>query len=193
MIVEDILERLSGRETMELLVDMLEEKSADFAEDRMRCADAVKNLQEVTLLPSVNDLMEAICEQTSAAFLFALCLGLKDNLRHFIDPVARTFLEADCETYLREGMIRQLPEYLETQRIRQRFAGALSVKQQPMYEDIAAFAVHLEGVIPSLAHYYGYLLGNELFSRIVPGYYPDTHLTMQYHRKIEDDLGMEIR
>lgn len=193
MIVETIMERLAGRETMELLMDMLEEKSADFAEDRIRCADAVKKLQGMIVEPSVYDVMDAIYEQTSVAFLFSLCLGLKANLDHFVDPVARTFLEADSETYLWEGMMRQLPEYVKAQAVRQWFAGALSVELQPTYEDIAMFAVHLEGAIPKLAHYYGYLLGNALFSRVVPGYYPDVHLTMQYRRKIEDDLGMKIR
>jgi hypothetical protein len=192
MIVETIMEQLVGSDTMDLLMDMLEEKSTDFAADRQRCADAVKKLQGAMLEPSVDDAMEAIFEQASVTFLFSLCLGLKDNLDHFMNPIARTFLEVDSESYIRTGVIRQLPRNLEAQAVRRRFVIKLSEEQQKIYEDIAIFIAHLETAIPKLAHYYGYLLGNELYLRIVPGYYPDIYLTKQYRKKLEDDLEIEM-
>lgn len=192
MIVETIMECLAGRGTMDLLMDMLEEKSADFAADRQRCADAVKNLQGIMTEPSVDDVMDVIYAQTSVRFLAAFCLGLKDNLNHFADPVARTFIEVEKEIYLRTGMIGGLPEYLNAQTVRRQFVDKLSEGQRKIYEDVVLFAVHLEAAIPKLAHYYGYLLGNELYSRIVPGYYPDVYLTMQYQKKLEDDMEIEM-
>ena len=109
-----------------------------------------------------------------------------------MNPIARTFLEVDSESYIRTGVIRQLPRNLEAQAVRRRFVIKLSEEQQKIYEDIAIFIAHLETAIPKLAHYYGYLLGNELYLRIVPGYYPDIYLTKQYRKKLEDDLEIEM-
>lgn len=192
MIVETIVERLAGRETMELLMDMLEEKSADFAADRQRCADAVKNLRGVSAGPSADDVMDAIIEQASVTFLFSLCLGLKDNLDHFYNPIARSFLEVDSEVYLRRGVVTKLPNYITAQEVRGKFAHALSADKQSMYEDMVAFAAHLEMVVPKIGHYYGYTLGNKIFRRVVPGYCPDMCLTSQYCRTLEDYLEIGI-
>ena len=38
------------------------------------------------------------------------------------------------------------------------------------FEDIVVY-IYLETVVPKLAHYYGYLLGNELLPCIIPGYH----------------------
>jgi hypothetical protein len=192
MIVETIMEQLVGSDSMDLLMDMLEEKSTDFAADRQRCADAVKKLQGAMLEPSVDDVMEAIFEQASVTFLFSLCLGLKDNLDHFMNPIARTFLEVDSDVYLRHGVVTKLPDYITAQEVREKFAHVLSVDNQSIYEGIVAFAAHLEMLVPKIGHYYGYNLGNKIFQRVVPGYCPDMRLTSQYCRTLENYLGIEM-
>lgn len=193
MIVKTIMECLAGKETLKLLMDVLEEQSADLVEVRQRCTRAIQILRDAALQPSVDGVMTAIYGQTASTFLFSLCLGMKDNLDHFIDPLARTFLEVDGEAYLREGMLRQLPQYIEARAVWQQFAGEVPTELQSMYEDIAAYAAHLDVLVPKLAHYYGYLLGNELYSYTVPGYYPDSRLTIQYRRMLEHNLEMEMR
>jgi hypothetical protein len=40
-----------------------------------------------------------------------------------------------------------------------------------------------------LAHYYGFILGNEILPNLVPGYYPDHVLTVQYRAILEHYLG----
>lgn len=126
-------------------------------------------------------------------FFFSGFLGFKANLDHYIDPVARTFLDVDSEVYLREHAAKRLPEYEKAETLRKRFRAVLSPTQLESYDDIAVYANHLEATIPKLAHYLGYLLGNELLPRIVQGYYPDMHMTAQYRRILEGYLEIEIR
>ena len=38
--------------------------------------------------------------------------------------------------------------------------------------------------------YYGYLLGNELLPRVIPGYYPDSMQTARYTAMIKSYLGL---
>ena len=43
-----------------------------------------------------------------------------------------------------------------------------------------------------LAHYYGYLMGNELLANCIPGYHPDMVLDIKYTHMIEDYFGKRI-
>lgn len=70
MTMQTILEQLTGEKMIELLLDWLEETSADFAEDRKRCADAVEILRTANLTPSVDDEMAAIHKQAFSNLLF---------------------------------------------------------------------------------------------------------------------------
>ncbi len=44
-----------------------------------------------------------------------------------------------------------------------------------------------------LAHYYGYLMGNELLAHCLPGYHSDMVLDINYTRMIEQYFGCRIR
>ena len=125
--------------------------------------------------------------------LFSYFLGLKANWDHFMDPIGRTFLDVDAEVYLREDIARRLPDYQNAQRTQEQFYASLTPAQQERYEDITSYICHLETVGPKLAHYYGYLLGNQLFPHIVPGYGADAPLTLRYQIKLEDYLGSSIK
>ena len=191
--MKTVLERLTGRETVDSLLNMLEENDSDFAEERKRCADAAETLRAAGLAYSVDDELEAIHAQVISGFLFCGFLGFKANLDHFIDPVARTFLDVDSEVYLQEHIAKHLPDYEKAEMLRKRFRASLSPTQLGIYDDIATYANFLETTVPKLAHYWGYLLGNELLPRIVPGYYPDVHVTTQYCRMLEDYLEIVPR
>lgn len=184
--MQTILERLTGREAVDSLLKILEENSADFAQEQKRCADAAQILRTAELTPSVDEELEAIYAQAASGLLFSAFLGFKANLDHFIDPVARTFLEVDSEVYLREHTAKHLPEYEKAAALRRQFRTSLSPAQMEAYGDIGAYANSLEATVPKLAHYWGYLLGNLLLPRIVPGYAEDAKLTAQYRRMLED-------
>lgn len=137
--------------------------------------------------------MDAIHQQIASTLLFSCFLGVKANLDHFKDPIGHNFLDADPEIYLREDVAKRLPEYESAQRVQEQFYAALPPALQDRYADIAAYISHLETVGPKLAHYYGYILGNLLFSRIIPGYVADVKLTQQYRSMLSGYLGIQIR
>ena len=43
-----------------------------------------------------------------------------------------------------------------------------------------------------LAHYYGYLMGNELLLHCIPGYHSDRVLDIQYTRMLEQYFGRRL-
>ena len=189
-------ERISYKGIVVSLVEAMAENFDDFTADQARFKDALswleKELAEGTA-PSVEKLVNAIDKQIGSTILFSYFLGLKANWDHFIDPIGRTFLDADTEVYLREDIARRLPDYQNAQRTQEQFYASLTPVQQERYEDITSYTCHLETVGPKLAHYYGYLLGNELFPRIIPGYSADAQLTLRYRLLLEDYLGVSAK
>lgn len=188
--------KISYKEIVTKLADVLARNSEEFHEDLAHFNETISLLEaelEQDTSPSVADLVDAIHQQIGSTLLFSCCLGLKANLDHFIDPVSRTFLDVDPEIYLRENIARQLPDYLRAQRVQEQFYKALSRIQREKYDEgITTYICHLDTVGPKLAHYYGYLLGNQLFPHIITGYVSDTQLLIQYRYMLETYLGINI-
>ena len=191
-ITQEIWDFLMGNGTVQALETVMAQNFEDFAETQQKYFDAIAVLQESlgdSAVISPEEVMKAIEQQTASYLLFAGLLGFKANWDHFIDPVARTFLEAGPEVYLREDMAHILPDYICAQETRTQFYTQLSSEQRKIYEDIIAHTCYLETAGPKLAHYFGYILGNDMLQRIVPGYRPDYVLTRKYTAMLETYFG----
>lgn len=183
-----ILEYLTGHHIVEAFVQWMAKEDEDFAADYRRYTEAMNVLQK-ELGGLVKEEIDAIEKQCASDLLFSGLLGLKANLDNFIDPVARNFLDVDFGVYLREETAHRLPEYKRAQKVRDRFYSLLTPEQKEIYEDVITYNSHLETIGPKLAHYFGYILGNELLPRAVPGYHIDPVLTMRYTAMLEGYLG----
>lgn len=183
-----ILEHLTGHHIVETFVQWMAGESEDFAADYQRYTDAIDALRR-ELGDAVTDEIDAIEQQCASDLLFSGLLGLKANLNNFVDPAARNFLDVDFGVYLREETAHRLPQYEHAQKVRDRFYSLLTSAQKETYEDVITYTSHLETVGPKLAHYYGYMLGNELLPRVVPGYHVDSALTIKYNTMLQGYLG----
>ena len=171
--IKTIMEQLTGQALTNSLIEFLEKHCEDFPEIREKYQEAIAQTEKG------KELADAISAQAASDLLFSAALGLKANLDHFRDPIARTFLEIDPEIYLRESVAHSLPQYIEAQKVR---------NTVETYDDIIGYTTYLETFGPKLAHYFGYLLGDELLPKIVPGYHPDRTLTFQYKTILEQYL-----
>ena len=183
-----IREQLSSHHIVGTFVQWMAKEYEDFAADHQRYMDAIALLQQ-ELGDAVADEINAIERQCASDLLFSGLLGLKANLDNFVDPVARNFLDVDFEVYLREETAHRLPDYEQAQNVRNRFYSQLTPEQKEIYEDVITYTCHLETVGPKLAHYFGYILGNALLPRVVPGYHSDMVLTIRYNAMLGDYFG----
>ena len=171
--------------------------SEEFAADRIHFTETISWLETELgqdASPSVAELVDSVEQQIGSTLLFSCCLGIKANLDHFINPIGHTFLDVDPEIYLRENIARQLPDYQRAQDVQEQLYKSLSCSQKEKYDDaITTYISHLETVGPKLAHYCGYLLGNQLFPRIIPGYISDTQLLVQYRHMLKVYCGLNIK
>ncbi len=189
---QEIMDGLTGQDNVQALIQMMAENFEDFAEARERYAQAMRKLKGEMGEEIVNAEENAIRQQVASDLLFSGLLGIKANLDNFIDPMARNFLDVDTEVYLRETSAHNLPKYESAQKVRDRFFVSLSAEQREIYEAVTIYDSHLKTVGPKLAHYYGYLLGNELLPCVIPGYHADPVLTAQYNSMLENYLGMQL-
>ena len=190
-----LLEQISYEEIVASLVDVMTANFEEFVVEHtlfMEAITSLKNQSGRESLPSVSEELDAIYQQVGSRLVFSCFLGLKANLDHYIDPIGRTFIDVDPEIYLRENVAHQLPDYQNAQRVHEQFYAALSPEQKEKYEDISTCISHLETVGPKLAHYYGYVLGNQLFPHVIPGYVVDSQLTLRYRYILENYLGVCI-
>ena len=185
-LMRNTLEEVTQELLVEPLLDMMTAHMGEFAEDRRRYQEALNTLNND--IPT-QELVEAIYRQIASMVLFSGWLGFKANMDHFADPVARTFLEVDHETYLQEHVVQRLPDYEMAQMVIHNFLSQKPVEKEESYETIVEYISHLETVVPKLAHYYGFLLGNELLPKILPGYCEDIKLTLEYGRIVRNHIN----
>lgn len=197
MSVNTFFEKINYKEIVAKLVDFMAANSEEFVADQASFNETISFLEAELgqhTSPSVANLCDAIDQQIGSTLLFSCFLGIKANWNHFIDPIGRTFLDVDPEIYLRENIARQLPDYLRAQHVQEQFYATLSPVQKGKYEeDIITYICHLETVGPKLAHYYGYVLGDQFFPNVIPGYVSDPRLTLQYRYMLENYYGISIR
>ena len=183
LMADKMMELLTGREGVDSFVESLISTSKDFAEDHRLFEEAIEHFKSVLskdATPSVDELCDAIRRQVASQVIFAGYLGFQANVDHFLNPVGRTFIDVDPETYLREHVARTLPEYASAQGIIDSFWKQLPPELNELFERVIAYTAHLETIVPKMAHYNGFLLGNELLPFVIPGYRIDVQLTIQY-------------
>lgn len=184
--IQALLNQLTGKEIYNSLIHFMTEEFEDFAAIRKQYEHTMDILQTELGEKAVTDAINAIQHQSVSNLLFSGFLGIKANLDNFINPLERNFLDVDSEIYLREETAHRLPEYESAQRVLDQFYTLLSPNQKVLYEDVISYISYLETTAPKLAHYYGYLLGNELLPRIIPGYHGDMALTVRYRMMLRD-------
>ena len=184
---------LEGKKIVQEFTRFLGEHFGSFADVHKRylaAADALRKELGADGAPFVDDVLDAIDKQTASNLLFSGALGLKSNMDHFMDPMARTVLDVDFPVFLREATALRLPEYVRAQETIDAFSSSLTPAQKEVFEDVIAYIAFLETTGPKLAHYYGYILGNDLLYRVVPGYHQDDVLTMHYSAMLRKYFGI---
>lgn len=190
--LKTVFDQFSKKKIFDSSISIIEKSFHDFADIQLKYHQAMDTLQKDIGETSVTEEDEAIQQQIASTLFFSGWLGLQANLKYYLDPLAGNFLNSDPEIYLREKTAKQLPEYETAQEKRKQFYDSLNHAQKTIYEDVTEYICYLETVGPKLAHYYGYLLGNAMLHRIIPGYQPDMAMTLRYCIMLENYFGADF-
>lgn len=195
---ERLVDELTGRGNVYALIRTLHNQTNDFPDIYKQYLASIEKLAEILGPESSRDikkLMVAIDIQCSA-LLFAVGIdGLKMNYQHFVNPMAPncTWPNIDHDDYLRISLASCSPRYKATERFIEEFRKRIPKDHESVWDAILSYRVALELDGSKLAHYYGYLAGNELLGHYIPGYEPDYPLTYKYTHQLESWYQRPLR
>ncbi|MBQ3542959.1 MAG: hypothetical protein IKA47_10265 [Oscillospiraceae bacterium] len=143
---------------------------------------------------SLQRYVSALEQQCISNLIFAGVQGCKMNLEHFINPMTPncTWEQVDFDDFLRYDLAFSLPMYKTAEIYIEAFYKKVPTEMQDIFEPIISYKSVLEVSGMKLAHYFGYLLGNQLFYRSIPGYHSDAMLDLRYRCLLEDYFGCKL-
>lgn len=184
------LENMNGKEWLQNYLMILENSCRDFPDVRRTYEKACSELRkkyEYTdkIIEYTNDMLVSSLE-------FSFEQGLNDNLEHFKNPKAPTFLDADYDEALKEKELRRKPNYLEAEANLKKYVDAFPLNTHSLYDAVIEYRVFLETYIPKMAHYYGFVTGNKVLRKALKEYEPDYDLANKYKEWLDVYLDLRL-
>ena len=182
------VDQLIGPSIISHLADTLRETSEEFPESEIRYQKAVEELRTAlpeTHTPSLNAYLEAIETDIRARLVYAGYNGFIANLANFRQPFGLEFTRKDFFDSVKDHIIGHFPVNYEAAKVIDAFVQSLPENCRQFEEDISNYYTHMECTGPKLAHYAGYLIGNQILPWVEPGYREDYHQTFLYAHEIK--------
>lgn len=184
------IESLLGKPVVDALIQTLYNQMEDFPDIYQGFLNAIEKLHAELGSEAKNDIKKYVTavEQMCASNLYyAGMQGLKMNYDHFVNPMMPncTWPQVDYDDYLRPHIAESLPLYQTAYQFKEKFEKLLPENLESVIEVVTSYETALECSGLKLAHYYGYLMGNELLYHCVPGYHPDMVLDYKYTQMLE--------
>lgn len=195
---ERLIDDLTGRGNVYALIRTLHNQASDFPETYSNYLSALNRIEEL-LGPgsnhTVKKLAVAIDMQCGSNLYWSGIEGLKMNYQHFKDPFTPncTWKNIDFDDYLRIGISSSMPIYEAAEHFIEQVRKSLPEGNDEVWEPITSYEVALELYGMKLAHYYGYLAGNDLLRHYIPAYQSDPALDFSYKRVLEDYFNRPLR
>lgn len=188
---------LVGKPVVDAMVKTLYNQSKEFPKLYQAYLDAIEKMHAVLGPEAKNEIQKyitAIEQMCASNFYYCGTQGLKMNYDHFMNPMTPncTWKEVDYDDYLRPHMAESLPLYEAAYRFKVQFEKRLPEELKDAEEAVESYVAEMECAGNKLAHFFGYLMGNEMFAHSIPGYHPDMVLDIKYTHMIEDYFGKRI-
>ncbi len=191
------MDSLIGKPVVDALIQTLYNQMEDFPAIYQAYLDAIEKLHTELGPDEKNEIKKyvtAIEQMYASNLYYAGTQGLKMNYDHFVNPMMPncTWPQVEYDDYLRPHIAESLPLYQSAYRFKEKFEKQLPKNLESVIEAVTSFESALECGGIKLAHYYGYLMGNELLYNCVPGYHPDMVLDLRYTQMLEQYFGKRL-
>lgn len=184
-------ENMNGKEWLQNYLIILENSCRDFPDVKRAYEKACLELREK--YEYTDKIIEYTNDTIISSLEFSFELGLNDNLEHFKNPKAPTFLDADYDEALKETELRTKPDYLEAEANLKKYVDLLPLSTLPIYDVIVEYRAFLETCIPKMAHYYGFVTGNKVLRKALKEYEPDYDLANKYKEWLDVYLDLRLK
>ncbi len=194
------IDDLTGRGNVHALIRTLYNQKAGFADTYKTYLDTLEKFKEILGADSEREIrkLSVAIDMEYGAELFRIGVqGLKMNYQHFVDPFAPNCTSSDFKCayadFPRIELYGSLPMPNAAEKFISKFRDSIPNEYDELWNGILDYQVSLEFDGMKLAHYYGYLAGNEILRHLVPGYVPDIVLTDKYTELVEGWFARPLR
>lgn len=188
MYLDGLKEQMLGQTMVECVCNGLRERMDGFTQIEGAYQKTRKKIGE----KDGEQLGHLISRQAGMVFFFSAVQGLRMNWTHFYNPMSPTCIwkQVDYRDCLRPELVLRLPAYMAAEQALDVFLGEIS-EDAHLLEAVTDYRTAIETAGSKLAHYYGYLFGNEILPYCLPGYYEDFLLSAAYKEMLESYFGEE--
>lgn len=193
----DLTDTFVGKRIVDALIETLYNQDPDFPDTHQTYLSAIAKLHQVlgdTEKQNIQKYIVAVEQKCASNLYHAGMRGLKMNYDHFLNSMTPncTWKEIDYDDYLLPHIADQLPLFEVANRYTLQFEKQLPPDLDDVKEAVLSYETALECCGMKLAHYYGYLAGNELLYFLIPGYRSDTVLDIKYSHMLEQYFGRPL-
>lgn len=191
------IDNLLGAGTADALVVTLYNQTADFPDAHRKYLSALESLKEELgddPKHRVHKLATAVDMKCSTLLFYCGLQGLKMNYEHFINPMLPncTWPQIDFDDFLRVEIAQSLPLYGRADKYIGKLRKELGEGHEELWDAVLSYETELELCGSKLAHYYGYLIGNDLLWHCIPCYHSDPALDLRYRSMLEKYFGQPL-
>ena len=189
---------INPKSVMSKVKEILREVDPDYEKEEQAFIAACATF-EASLGDSVSftaqDYLDALEKSFASDIVFVVGRGFKLNLDIYHNPVNALAFKLDYEDLHQERMMPLVPaakkanmasyDYLEELRATHR-------DKLDLLDGINSFYSYLQTIGYKVAHYYGFVLADQLLPHLVPGYYADSAYVSTYGLILNRDIGVNV-
>ena len=198
--VKSVMTQLTDPEVvLQNVGETLRKIDPEFAKEERQYFQAVDALEAAigdSISPSVSEYIAAEEQKICAELVYVAWLGFQQNLACFQNPINTMFLKMDYEDFHREQSMHTLPEVrkaLQTINAFYEVLRELPEERRSLTEGITEYMSYMQTVGYKLAHYFGFILGDQFLHHVIPGYSNDSVTQMRYEWDLRKYLQLDLK
>ena len=178
--------------------DVLREVDPDYEKEEQAFIAACSSLESgiddsFTITPQ--SYLEALEEEFASDIVFVIGRGFKLNLDIHNNPVNALAFKLDYEDLHEERKMHLLPVAEKANKTTYAFLEELRESHRDkldLLDGVNSYYNYLKTTGYKVAHYYGFLLADQLLPHLIPGYYADSVYVSTYGLILHNDIDINL-
>ena len=178
--------------------EILREMDPEYEKEEQAFIAACSSLEsgiEDSVSVSPQCYLKALEEEFASDIVFVVGRGFKLNLDIHNNPVNALAFKLDYEDLHEERKMHLLPVAKRANKTTYAFLEELRESHRDklaLLDGVDSYYSYLKTVGYKVAHYYGFLLADQLFPHLIPGYYADSVYVSTYGLILQNDIGINV-
>ena len=197
--VHSFVDQLINPKTiMAKVKDILREVDPEYEKEEQAFTAACSSLEagiDDSVTITVQSYLEALEEEFASDIVFVVGRGFKLNLDIHNNPVNALAFKLDYEDLHEERKMHLLPMAEKANKTSYAFLEELRTSHRDkldLLDGVNSYYSHLKTIGYKVAHYYGFLLADQLLPHLIPGYYADNVYVSTYGLILHNDIGINV-